>query len=256
MDQITEQTRFSPALLAFLLAPVLGELMSSSVPMPGFLIAWIPLALLYGTGALLCRELAFRWKTGWVGILLLGVAYGIYEEGLVARSFFDPEWKDLEGLGVYGRAIGVNWIWTELLTLFHAAVSIAATIAIVEMVFPHRRGEAWLGRRGMTWTGIGFGLWLPLGMVAFAETNNLHLVACAAVIALLVWAAARARSPLLPPREAHVPRPRRFLMVAFATTAFVFIWTFTTGEYGVPPAGVTAAVLVAVPALAGWVMLR
>ncbi len=80
----------TPAVATFLLAPVIGEVLSTSTPLPGFILAWIPLALLYGCGTLLCRELSLRWGTGWAGLVIVGAAYGIVEEGLIVRSFFDP----------------------------------------------------------------------------------------------------------------------------------------------------------------------
>jgi hypothetical protein len=73
------------------------------------------------------RELAFRWATGWPGRLLLGAAYGIVEEGLMAKSFFDPNWPDIGILGSYGRLYGVNWVWS------------------LELTFPRRRDRPWLG---------------------------------------------------------------------------------------------------------------
>ena len=55
-----------------------------------------------------------------------GAAYGIYEEGVIVQSFFDPGWVDLGKLAVYERAGGVNWIWTEHLIIFHMLISTAA----------------------------------------------------------------------------------------------------------------------------------
>ena len=51
---------------------------------------FILLASLYGSGALLIRELKVRWRKGYVSMFLLGTAYGIIEEGLMVKSFFDP----------------------------------------------------------------------------------------------------------------------------------------------------------------------
>jgi hypothetical protein len=51
------------------------------------------------------------------------VAYGIYEEGIMVQSFFDPTWIDLGTLAVCG-SVGGNWVWAEHLTLYHALISI------------------------------------------------------------------------------------------------------------------------------------
>lgn len=247
----------SPALFVFLLAPVLGELLSSSQPLPGFLVSWLPLAVLYGCGALLIREAALRWGTGWAAVILLGLAYGIYEEGLVVRSFFDPEWQDLGDLGVYGRAGGVNWLWAELLTLFHAAVPIASTLLIAEVVFPGQRRRPWLQRRGLIWCGIGFAVWLPLGAIAFMKASPVHLLVTGLITGLLVLAAARVRSPLLLPREAAVPRPRRFFMAGLIGTAAAFMGIFIPAENLAPSPWISGLGVAAAVALAAvWVVRR
>jgi hypothetical protein len=83
--------KISPAILLFCLAPAIGELLSSSAPPREFfrLPSLLILGFLYGGGAILAREFTIRWERGWRTLILLGVAYGIIEEGLVIKSFFD-----------------------------------------------------------------------------------------------------------------------------------------------------------------------
>jgi hypothetical protein len=128
--------RISPALVLYFLSPVIGELLSGSAPPVEFFnpFGLIILPALYGSGALLVRELALHWKKRWPTILVLGLAYGIVEEGLMVKSFFDPNWVDLGQLGVYGRWAGVNWVWTISLMIYHAVVSIAIPILLVELL--------------------------------------------------------------------------------------------------------------------------
>ena len=238
-------TRFAtPAVATFLLAPVIGEVLSTATPLPGFLVAWLPLALLYGCGALLCRELAVRWGTGWVGLLLLGAAYGIIEEGLIVRSFFDPAWRDLGELGIYGRSLGVNWVWTLLLIIFHMAVSIGVTIGIVEMLFPDRKLDRWLGLRGVVISSL---ILLGVGAVGFFMYSPppMYLAVTALVVVGFGVAARRVTYDTGGEPESEVPRPRRFLVLGLLATFGVF---FTTGM-GVATgvhATVTAAVMIAI----------
>lgn len=97
-------------LLLLLLAPAMGELLSGSAPPAEFFnpMAFVALTLLYGGGALLVRELSLTRPAAslpdqpcrvrsmsWPRVFLLGIAYAIIEEGLVCRSFFDPNWPDL-----------------------------------------------------------------------------------------------------------------------------------------------------------------
>ena len=67
----------------------------------------------------------------------------------MVKSFFDPSWLDLGVLGVYGGLGGVNWVWSLLLTIYHAVFSITIPIMLVELLFPDNRDERWVGRRGM-----------------------------------------------------------------------------------------------------------
>jgi hypothetical protein len=131
-----------------ILAPFLGEMISGSSPPSEYFqpLTFLLLTMLYGTGAVVIREIARRWKKGWVSILLMGMAYGIFEEGVMVRSFFDPGWQDLGQLAFYGRWIGVNWIWSIALTIFHAVVSISIPIAITEMLYPEKKDTLWLSK--------------------------------------------------------------------------------------------------------------
>jgi hypothetical protein len=133
----------------FLLSPTIAELLSGSAPPTEFFnpFTFLLLTSLYGSGAILARELTLRWRKGIISLLLLGAAYGIIEEGLMVKSFFDPAWPDLGILGTYGRWAGVNWVWAEMLTIYHAAFSIAIPILLVELIYPSRRKELWVGDR-------------------------------------------------------------------------------------------------------------
>ena len=145
-ERTRKQRRFfSPALVLLFLAPVLGEVLSGSAPPAEFFqpFSFILLTLLYGGGAILARELTHRWEKGWPTLLALGAAYGIAEEGLMAKSFFDPAWMDLGQLGTYGRWGGVNWVWSVQLTIFHAAFSIGIPMLLVTLMFPARRSSGW-----------------------------------------------------------------------------------------------------------------
>ncbi len=138
----------------FLLSPIVAELLSGSSPPLEFFnpIVFFLLASLYGSGAIIVRELSTRWGRGWPSILLLGAAYGILEEGLMVKSFFDPNWIDLGILGTYGRWLGVNWVWAEWLTIYHSIFSISIPILVVDLIYPSYKGTNWVGKRAL----VGF----------------------------------------------------------------------------------------------------
>lgn len=210
-----------PLLALVLLSPVIAEMLSGSSPPTEWLnpIAALFLIWLYGAGVLVMRETAVRWKTGWPSILLLGAAYGIIEEGLAVKSFFDPGWMDLGTLGWYGRWLDVNWVWSVWLTIYHAVVSIAIPIFLVEWIWPNVRGQPLTSRRGYI-TAIFL-------LAAATVTINLlltpyrpsewHLFGAAAAVVFLGWAARRYADRLwawLPAKK--LPQsPRVFALAGF-----------------------------------------
>ncbi len=154
-----------------LLAALLPEAITGSTPPQ----AWLnPLSALlnfwlYGTGVLVVREVSLRWKTGWPGILVLGAAYGIVEEGLAVTTFFNPTLPQLGTLGWYGRDFGVNWLWAVWLTTFHAVVSIAIPILLLEWHWPALKGHRVMSDRGLYVT-IGL-----LGLAALTIDALVHV---------------------------------------------------------------------------------
>src|SRR5437870_317974 len=96
--QVQRFQRTWPALLTlYLLSPIIAEVLSGSTPPLMFInpIMLMYETALYGSGAILVRELVRRRGLGWGSILLLGAAYGILEEGLIITSWFNPYWPDL-----------------------------------------------------------------------------------------------------------------------------------------------------------------
>ena len=195
-----------PLLALILLSPIIAEMLSGSSPPLEWLNPITPLLLiwLYGAGVLVMRETAVRWKTGWPSILLLGAAYGIIEEGLAVKSFFDPGWMDLGTLAWYGRWLDVNWVWAVWLTIYHAVVSIAIPIFLTEWIWPRIRGQPLTSRRGYI-TAIG----LLAGATVFI---NLFLTPYRPSVWHLLGAAAlrlRRRGDGRLDRPRGIPRTRR-----------------------------------------------
>jgi len=86
----TDQARrVAPAVGLFFLAPLVGEYLLGNVSIVEI---WaLPvLALLYGSGAILIREVARRTGRGWPTMLVLGLAYGLIEAGLIDQTLFKP----------------------------------------------------------------------------------------------------------------------------------------------------------------------
>jgi hypothetical protein len=194
MKEKKSQVRLFPVIMILLLAPVMGELLSGSAPPAEYFqpTTFILLTLLYGMGALVIRETVQRWGGGWLAILLLGFAYGVFEEGIVVHSFFDPTWMDLGLLATYGRWAGINWVWAIALTIFHGVVSIWIPITLTEMLFPQTRGTQWLNHRGYIVAVILLSLNVILAPLFVQQYTIAGYISSAAAIILLFLAARKA----------------------------------------------------------------
>jgi hypothetical protein len=238
MTNGTEKRNRWAVVVLFLLASALAEMLTGSAPPVEFLspAAFIIMAALYGSGAILIRELRVRWKKGyWPTVFILGAAYGIIEEGLACKSFFNPAWQDLGILGTYGRWAGVNWVWSLNLTVFHAVISITIPIFIVELLFPEQREARWLGRLGMT------AFWLLLlavtvfGFLAFPYYPSfLHVMPTIGVVVALFLLARLLPAPQPAPKQSWLLWPICFTVVGFWITVFFFVTHLILPELGLP----------------------
>ena len=255
-----EKTRKSPlpVWILFILAPSIGELLSGSSPPAEFFNPFVTLLLgaLYGSGAILVRELRVRWNKGWPTVLVLGAAYGIIEEGWMVKSFFDPAWMDLGLLGVYGRWAGVNWAWSLGLTIYHAVFSISIPILLVELLFPAHRDEAWLSRRGV----IGFTTLLLVdvvfGYLALTPYRPpvLQYLLSIIVVFILIVIARRLPVPTLATSEAAPPRNYRLVILGFAATLAFFICLWALPNTALP--ALLTMLLIALVASLTWLGIQ
>jgi len=182
-----------PAISVFLLSPLIAELLSGSAPPVEFFnpIGFVIITMLYGNGALIVHELAVRWHKGWSATLILGAAYGIIEEGLMVKSFFDPAWMDLGVLGAYGRWLGVNWVWTEMLTIYHAVFSISLPILLVELIFPTFKNQRWLTNRRLVVSFVLLSADVALGylfLTPYRPAESLYFGALIVTVLLFILA--------------------------------------------------------------------
>lgn len=223
-----------PILTLLLLAPMTGEILSSSLPpLEFFRFPTILLqVMLYGCGALLIRELKVRNNLGWLAVFLLGLAYGIYEEGAVVRSFFDPAWMDLAIFATYGRWIGVNWIWTINLCIFHAVVSIITPLMILDLLFPAYFNKPLLRKGGLTAALIAFVLMFPIGFLFGMKATFFQLAACFLLMGMLVLISLRltqSRNNL-----AQQGKPARFFRTAFLGSCLFWMAYILLPNFGAP----------------------
>jgi hypothetical protein len=251
--------RPSPALVLFFLSPAIAEMLSSSSPPVEFFnpFSLFFLTTLYGSGAILLRETIIRWKKGWPSLICMAAAYGIIEEGLMVKSFFDPGWMDIGALGSYGRAFGINWVWAVQLTIFHAVVSMLVPIALTELLFPAMKSDSWVSIKWQKILAVGFVLNVIFSFFAITPYRPpvmLYMFTVLVVIGLIFLA----RQMPVPANNTKNLKPRKwgiwFTLAFFLTTAeFLIPWIFPNTNI---PAGLTCLLMAGLACFGTWIIYR
>lgn len=149
--------RVAPAFVLFFLSPFVAEFLLGNISISA-IAAVVVLAPMYGGGALAVREIARRCGRGWATLVLLALAYGLLEEGIIIQTLFNPNYLGLHLLTeAYIPSLGIGGWWTPFVLTLHTVWSISVPIAIVEALYSERRETPWLGK-----TGLGVSLLLLL----------------------------------------------------------------------------------------------
>jgi hypothetical protein len=240
--------------MLLLLPSLLTELLSSSMQ-PGLYLILSPFVVtMYGVGALLVRELTVRWGKGWPTVLVLGFAYGLCEEGLILKTCFDP--KNSDG---HSRWLGVNWVWTQNMNVWHAVYSIALPILLTHLAFPARQRESWIGRRGLVMLAALFiadGAFINLVLAKYHPNPIVYPVLLLVIGGLIV--AARQLPPALPgPRDPTLrpARPITLFVIGLLATPLNYIIPSAVQGLGAPVV-VTLLSSLAYVAIVGWLILH
>ena len=105
---------WQPILTVLLVTPFLTELLSNNLP-PSFFfrpITFFCLATIaYGFPVLLLREFAVRRNLGIPALILLGIAYGMCNEGILAKTFYLAQNVPVNTFDNYGFIAGIAVPW-------------------------------------------------------------------------------------------------------------------------------------------------
>jgi len=191
--------RRHPVLLLLCFTPGIPEYLSGSTPVaalvyaPGGFLLFLALNLgLYGPGVLLAREAFVRWRPGWAGVLLLGAAYGLLEEGTALSTLFNPHASVVGALGSYGRFAGVNWVWSTGVLGVHIVYSVGLPILLLGLALPETRGCPLLSGREVLLALVIYGLDIVVLVLATGYWRVAPvLLLAAALLAVVLYAGTR-----------------------------------------------------------------
>lgn len=146
---------WKPILLLIVISPFMGEVLSGATSIfifftPGFFFPYV--VLVYGFPALVVREVAMRRNLGPLGLMFLGIAYGLYHEGLLANTILYPLGSSMiDVFSNYGLIESIRIPWTLVITFWHGLYSVIFPIFIVQYLLPQKAKEQWLSLKA-TWT--------------------------------------------------------------------------------------------------------
>ena len=146
-DTAVERQSFAaPIWTLLLLGPFIGEVLSGSTR-TSILFVFIPEVMVWGVGALLCRELVRRWRAGGTSLLLLGLALSIAEEFIIQQTSLAP--LPFPGSHPeYGRIWGVNLVYLLFMLGYESVWVVLVPVQVTELFFPQRAAQPWLRMRG------------------------------------------------------------------------------------------------------------
>jgi hypothetical protein len=254
-----------PAIGLFFLAPLVAEFLLGNLPIT-MLSALIVLAPLYGGGALLIRETTRRAGRGWPSIVLLALAYGIFEEGFTTQSLFNPNYLSLNLhllQSAFIPALGIGGWWTVFVLALHTVWSISVPIALVEAAVPDHAATPWLGSSGLWIAAVLFALGsIAVTLGSYRQdhfvSSTAQFVAAAVAIACFVFAAFNLRSLGGPAGSGFIPNPWFAGALALAGGSAILVipppWGWwAVGAILLIELGIAAAILVWAKR-AGWTM--
>lgn len=142
------------------------------------LFVFVPEVMVWGVGALLCRELVRRWRAGGTSLLLLGLGLSIAEEFIIQQTSLAP--LPFPGSHAdYGRMWGVNLVYLLFMLGYESVWVVVVPVQVTELFFPHRAGQPWLRRRGIIAACIVFLLGSRIAWYGWTQQARprLHAVA-------------------------------------------------------------------------------
>lgn len=172
----------------------------------GFTVVDYPVVLLflgplYGSVAVLIREVARRRGGGWPVMVLLAVAFGLVQAGLVDQSLFDRSALEGTQFAEAGREAAATWVPVlgfsagQLFEFVggHVWWSVCAPIAVVEAwSSPEVRRASWLSWQGVAGLVVLYVLaslvnWSDSGRVVSGSQVTAVLVVVAGLVAVACW---------------------------------------------------------------------
>ena len=210
--------RVAPALTLAVLAPLLAEVLPGATRFSAIFVFPVEICV-WGIGAVLIRETVRRKGLGWPSLLLLALVLAVAEECLIQQTSLAPLVIQLKGK-VYARAFGINYVYLLWALIYESVYVVLLPVLLTELIFPGRRGKAWMSRAGLAVSLVllaagTFLAWFSWTQIARVQVFHLPayspplpaVAASLATIVLLILAALGPARRLRAARPATPPSP-------------------------------------------------
>jgi len=248
MENSKGSKSIAPVLTLMVLAPLLAEVLPGATRFSSMFVFPVEV-LVWGGGALLIRYAFRKWHLGWLNLLFMALALSIAEEFLIQQTSLAPMVVQIKGVE-YARALGVNYVYLLWALIYESVFVVFLPIYLTELIFPERKEELWIGKRGVITTNLLFVLgsfmaWFSWTQIARPKVFHVEaynpplvmvLIAEALIAALLFASLGALRNKLTrTPEPLNPPKPWMIalmgglwasLLYAIALFAFGILPTF------------------------------
>ncbi|HEY3369290.1 MAG TPA: hypothetical protein VGK10_00500 [Prolixibacteraceae bacterium] len=147
MEKMKNQKSIAPAITLMVLAPLLTEVLPGATRFSSMFVFPVEV-LVWGGGVLLIRYAYRKWHLGWLNLLLMALSLSIAEEFLIQQTSLAPMVLQIKGIA-YARAFGMNYVYLLWALIYESVFVVFLPIYLTELIFPERREELWIGKRGI-----------------------------------------------------------------------------------------------------------
>ncbi len=173
--------RIAPILLLLFLSPFLTEVFTGSSPVYAF---FMPVTFIlfttagYGFPVLILRELYIRKKLSLLALFILGLAYGLWNEGLFAQTIFYPLHSPIDSFGAYGVYGDIRIPFMLAISSWHALFAVVFPVLFVNYLFKEQASKSWISKK-LAWAlgGLSFafgtlGFFINTHQAEFGDTTR------------------------------------------------------------------------------------
>lgn len=147
----------TPVLFLMVVSLVLAELLSGNTSITLLLNPLYLCALLfvgYGLPVLFIREVSVRWHAGLLSLFLMGIAFGILNEGFLAKTLIRNTGVPVSFYDGYAGFLGINYAWSVMILSWHAIFAVTTPILLSHIFFREKARQRWLSNTMLAVIGL------------------------------------------------------------------------------------------------------